>query len=75
MGVHNQRPTVGLAVFKKHLSVAAFKVINIHCLFSVIFILLVVFTNRILEHFLFIILSLYIVVSFMSMFMMGEQAL
>ena len=51
-------PNLGVAVFRKRPSVATFKVINIHSLFSFIFILLSVFTNRILEHFLFIILSL-----------------
>ena len=49
---------LGVAVFRKHLSVAAFKVINIHSLFSFIFILLPVFTN------LFITLSLHNAVSF-----------
>ena len=55
---------LGAAVFKKHLSVAAFKVITIHSLFSFIFILLAFFMNYILEHFLFNILSLQSVVSF-----------
>ena len=66
---------LGVAVFKKHLSVAAFKVINIHSLFSIIFILLVLFMIHIVEHFLFIVLSLHSLHNFMSMFMMAEQAL
>ena len=53
---------LGIAVFKKHLSVAAFKVI--HSWFSFIFILFEFFTNHILEHFLFNIRSLQSVVSF-----------
>ena len=57
-------PNLGVAVFRKNLSVAASKAINIHSLFSFTFILLVVFTNRIFEHFLSIILSLHSVVSF-----------
>lgn len=44
------------AIFQKHLSVAAFKVININSLFSFIFILSAVFANQILEHFLFILI-------------------
>ena len=55
---------LGIAVFKKHLSVAAFKVITIHSLFSFIFILFAFSMNHILEHFLFNILSLQSVVSF-----------
>ena len=46
------RLNLRVAVFKKHLSVTAFKVINTHSLFSFIFMLLVVFTNCILEDFL-----------------------
>ena len=61
---------LGVVGFRKHFSVFT----NIHS-FSFIFILLAVFTNCILEHFLFIILSLNDVVSFVSMFMMNEQAL
>ena len=41
-----------------------FQVINVHSLFSFIFILLAVFTNRILEQFLVIIFSLHSVASF-----------
>ena len=55
---------LGVAVFRKHLSVTAFIVIDINSLFSFVFIVLAVFTNRILEHFLFIILTLHSVVSF-----------
>ena len=55
---------LGEAVFKKHFFVTAFKVVNIYSLFSFIFILLAVFTDRILEDFLFIILSLHSAVSF-----------
>ena len=55
---------LGIVVFKKHLSVAAFKVITIHSLFSFIFILFEFVTNHILEHFLFNIRSLQSVVSF-----------
>ena len=57
-------PNSVIAVFRKHVSVAIFKVINIHSLFSFIFMLLEVFTNRNLEQFLFIILSLHSVISF-----------
>ena len=66
---------LGVAVFRKHLSVAAFKAVNIHSLCSLISILLAVFRDRILEHFIFIILSLHSVISFMTMFMMVEQVL